>query len=287
MLLADSTAGKVKAVNINPTLTVTSGTSEATPKIKIAVGGVESSEQSLNSATTSAYGATILTNTASSTEEAKAATPKLVSSAITSAINALDVTNSAENGKYVSTVSEADGKISVTKASFSPSVTVAQGTTADDVPTINITVAGTSGTAQAIPAATTSSVGVTKLNSTPNNADEATAATPKLVATAISNAVNGLDVTDSAVAGQYVSAVSETNGAIAVTRASFSPSVTVAQGATADDAPTIAITVGGATATAQALPAATTSSVGVIKLDSGSNASSKSNEATAMTPKGV
>lgn len=39
------------------------------------------------------------------------------------------------------------------------------------------------------------------------------------VATAINNAINALDVTDTAVAGEYVSSVSETDGKIAVTRA--------------------------------------------------------------------
>ena len=46
--------------------------------------------------------------------------------------------------------------------------------------------------------------------------DEATARD-----TAITNAINGLDVSDTAEANKYVSAVSETNGRISVTRASL------------------------------------------------------------------
>ena len=41
------------------------------------------------------------------------------------------------------------------------------------------------------------------------------------VSTAITNVINALDVTDTAVSGQYVSAVSETNGVITVTRANL------------------------------------------------------------------
>ena len=43
--------------------------------------------------------------------------------------------------------------------------------------------------------------------------------------TAVSTAVEGLDVTDAAVAGQYVSAVSETDGKVAITRANVSDAV--------------------------------------------------------------
>lgn len=49
------------------------------------------------------------------------------------------------------------------------------------------------------------------------------------VATQITNAINGLDVTDAAVAGKYVSAVSETDGKISVTRADL-PTYTLATG---------------------------------------------------------
>jgi len=49
------------------------------------------------------------------------------------------------------------------------------------------------------------------------------------VATQITNAINALNVTDSAVAGQYVSAVSESAGKITVTRADL-PTYTLATG---------------------------------------------------------
>lgn len=93
---------------------------------------------------------------------------------ITNAINALDVTDTAVAGKYVSAVSETNGKISVTR---------------ENLPVVDQTYSGTSTNAQS---------GV-----------------------AVKQAIDALDVTDSAQSGKYVSAVSETDGKISVTRASL------------------------------------------------------------------
>lgn len=103
--------------------------------------------------------------------------------AITNAINALDVSSVGGDGKYISAISETDGKISATV------------TTMDTTPTASSTKAVTSGGVK------------TAIDA------EATAR-----GTAITNAINALDVTDTAVSGKYVSAVSETNGKISVTR---------------------------------------------------------------------
>ncbi len=81
MLLADGTVGKVKAVDIGTTITLTQGTADNTPKIKVTVGGVESTEKALNSATTSAYGVTKLTSATDSTSELLAASAKAVKAA--------------------------------------------------------------------------------------------------------------------------------------------------------------------------------------------------------------
>lgn len=181
MLLADGTVGKVKSTAINTTLTLTGASGNDTDKLKVTVGGVESSEASLSTATTNKYGVTKLTNTASSTEESMAATPKLVADEITSAINALDVNTVAVSGKYVSTVTQTDGKISVTKANFGPSVTISQGATSNDTPTISIGVGGASATAKSLPAATISAFGVTKLSNATDSISEDLAATSAAV----------------------------------------------------------------------------------------------------------
>ena len=197
---------------------------------------------------------------------------------IINAINELDVSDSAVSGKYVSTVSETNGKISVTKENFSPSVTIGAGTSSA-TPTVSITVGGASSTAQSITKATTGLFGATKLSSTSSKTEEGLAATPKGVWAAIGT----LDVSDSAVSGKYVSAVSEEDGAIVVTRADFNPSVTIGAG-TGSAAPTVSISVGGATSTAQSLTIASTSVYGVTKL---SSTQSSSVENVAATPKGV
>ena len=105
--------------------------------------------------------------------------------AVKSAIDALDVSDSAQSGKYVSAVTETDGKISVTRA---------------DLPTITDTYDGTSSNGMS--------------------------------GKAVKSAIDALDVSDSAVSGQYVSAVSETDGKISVTRANL-PTVTVEHSGTA------------------------------------------------------
>lgn len=178
MLLADGTDGKVKSVAINPTLTLTAGTSEIGPKFKISVGGKTSSESTLGTANASTYGVTKLTNTVDATQESLAATPKLVSTAVSNGINALDVSDTADNTKYVSAVSETNGKISVSRESFSPSITITSGD-ANSAPKVNVTVAGNSGTAQSLNTATASAYGVTKLSSVSSTTEESIAATPK------------------------------------------------------------------------------------------------------------
>lgn len=117
-------------------------------------------------------------------QEATSSNKVATMSDITSKINALDVSDTADGTKYVSAVSETDGKISVTRASFSPSVSITAGT-GSAAPKVNISVAGNNGTAQPITTASTSVYGVTKLSSTVSN-DNTTAVTPAAVADAIS-----------------------------------------------------------------------------------------------------
>ena len=178
MLLADGTAGQVKSTAINPKLTYTQGASDATPQLSMSVGSIDSNTISFNSATTGIYGVTKLTNTVNSAVENLAATPKLVSTAISNAIGALDKSDTADSTKYVSAVSEADGKITVSRELFSPSVSISQGTSSAG-PAVGISVAGNSSVQVNIPAATTSLYGVTKLSSTSSSTAESVAATPK------------------------------------------------------------------------------------------------------------
>lgn len=106
----------------------------------------------------------------------------LTSSSVSDAINALDVPQAGGAGKYISAISEVDGKISATE------------TTMDTTPTTNSTNAITSGAVK------------TAID------NEATAR-----GTAITNAINALDVASAGGAGKYIEAISETDGKISAT----------------------------------------------------------------------
>lgn len=77
---------------------------------------------------------------------------------VRAAINALDVAVVGGTGKYISAISQADGKISATAVSTSVSNTWTAGTTSG--PTISTTVNGVTGTAVAVPSASISASGI-------------------------------------------------------------------------------------------------------------------------------
>lgn len=99
---------------------------------------------------------------------------------ITSAIDALDKDDTAVAGQYVSAVTEKNGIITVSRASFSPSIEIGEGTDSN-APTINVKVNSKSGTPQSITKATTEAYGVTKLNNTVNSTSTNLAATANAV----------------------------------------------------------------------------------------------------------
>ena len=123
------------------------------------------------------------------------------------------VNDTAIDGEFVNKVSESNGKISVTRTAFVPSVTINAGTDSD-APSINITINGKSATAQSITKATTSAFGVTKLTS-----DFSSTSTDLAVnGTAVNAALNTLTVTGVANidASKTIKSWSETNGKVAI-----------------------------------------------------------------------
>lgn len=164
----------------SPSVSITAGTSSDAPKVNITVLGASGTAQALTKASTSVYGVTKLSSTASLSEEGLAATPK----GVQAAINALDVSDVAVDGQYVKQVTQTDGKITVTRADFAPSISITAGTSSA-APKVNVTVNTKSGTAQSITTATTGVYGVTKLSSTSSTSEEGLAATPKGVWAAI------------------------------------------------------------------------------------------------------
>ena len=123
------------------------------------------------------------------------------------------VNDTAVDGEFVNKVSESNGKISVTRTAFVPSVTINAGTNSD-APSVNITINGKSATAQSITKATTGVFGVTKLTS-----DFSSTSTDLAVnGTAVNAALNTLTVTGVANidASKTIKSWSETNGKVAI-----------------------------------------------------------------------
>lgn len=125
---------------------------------------------------------------------------------VTNAINALDVADAAVANQYVSQVVETDGKIAVTRA---------------ELPVKSVTEGSANGTI----AVNDVDVNVHGLGSAAY-----TEASAYEVAGAAAAAVATLDKTDSAQEGQYVSAVSQENGIITVTRAQLPAAATLVEG---------------------------------------------------------
>ena len=127
---------------------------------------------------------------------------------VTSAINALDVADTAVTNQYVSQVVETDGKIAVTRA---------------PLPVTSVTEGSANGTI----AVNDADVNVHGLGSAAY-----TDAAAYETAGAAAAAIAALDKTDSAQEGQYVSAVSQENGVITVTRAALPTAPEITEGST-------------------------------------------------------
>ena len=127
---------------------------------------------------------------------------------VTNAINALDVADTAVENQYVSQVVQTDGKIAVTRAAL---------------PVTSVTEGSANGTI----AVNGADVNVHGLGSAAY-----TDAAAYETAGAAAAAVAALDVEDSAVENQYVSAVSQTDGKIVVSRKQLPAKPVIATGTT-------------------------------------------------------
>ena len=127
---------------------------------------------------------------------------------VTEAIGALDVADTAVANQYVSQVVETDGKIAVTRV---------------ELPVKSVTEGSANGTI---------AVNGTDVNVHGLGSAAYTDAADYEAAGAAAAAVAALDKADSAQAGQYVSAVSQENGIITVTRAQLPAAATLVEGTT-------------------------------------------------------
>lgn len=118
-------------------------------------------------------------------------------------INALDYADTAVAGEYVSKVTQTDGLIAVTR---------------EKLPVVDVTAPdGTTIVNSESKKAELSQVTATTIKAAVAECSDNKFATEK----AVRSAINALDYNDTAVTGQYVSAVSEVDGVITVTRANL------------------------------------------------------------------
>lgn len=311
--------GQIKVIHRDfaPQINYTNGTSEVAPTIRFKVAGNDSDSAAVslnmasadnkegNSTTFGVYGVTRLSNIPDSTSTTVAATPKGVQNAIdlldyndddndTNNVNE-DLTTGddfgADNSKFVSKVKQVDGKIEVIHRSFSPTLNLSAGTTSL-APQFNLTVGGNSEGAQSLSIASDGEngiYGVTKLNSATvikdnsNNDILSTDNTLAVTALGVKNAIGYLDKADTAVNTDYVSAVSEADGIINVSRASFNPAIT-SIASTENAAQQLNISVAGNTM-AQSISLDTASNIkyGVVKMsDDSSNVAMTENSVQAI-----
>lgn len=162
------------------------------------------------------------------TSSDKAIPESEIDTKITNAVSALDVAETGGTNKYIKAISETDGVISATEgtvdtvvtassdnlitsgavnSALSASETALQG----NINSVNAKISSTASSSDKVPAMSE----VTSAISTAVG-NEATAR-----GTAITNAINALDVSSTGGAGQYIQAISETDGKISATAQNF------------------------------------------------------------------
>lgn len=216
-------------VTWNPASASAQDTNGNKPTITISVGGNPSASTTPNIATTSVYGITKLYDNTDSTSTEMAATANIVHSIYNTITSLNESDQDAANSKFVSSVTQNAGQISVAHASFSPALTLIEGN-ASSAPKLNISVAGnTMVNPIELTKATTGAYGVTFLSNDINSNDTDRAATPKAVRGAVESlVVDNLSSSDAGYdalkahitgfgAGKTLASLTETNGKIAAT----------------------------------------------------------------------
>lgn len=145
-------------------------------------------------------------------------------SSLAAAIQALDVAEAGGTNKYIKAISETDGKISATEGTVDTTVTASSDnliTSGAVNSALSASETALQGNINAVSAKISSTASASDKVPAMSEVTSAISAEATARGTAITNAINALDVSDTAEANKYVSAVSETNGKISVTRASL------------------------------------------------------------------
>lgn len=199
------------------TVTQNSGVGVTSGAVYTAISNLSTSLNNLISALDDRLKSTV-------TSSDKAIPESEIDTKITNAVNALDVAETGGTNKYIKAISEADGKISATEG------------TVDTIVTLNSDNLITSGAVNsALSASETALQGninavSAKISSTASASDKVPAMSEVTSAisaeatargTAITNAINALDVSSAGGAGKYIQAISETDGKISATAQNF------------------------------------------------------------------
>lgn len=184
------------------------------PRLTISIAGSPIISDSPNIADTNVYGITKLSNAldSSSTEIAASSAAVKVLKDNIDGLNNND--ENATDTKFVSSVTQSAGQITVNHRDIAPALSLTAGTI-DNAPKINISVANNSMQnpieLTKATVGTNGIYGVTKLSSSYNSDDDTIAATPK----AVKDAIDSLDIEQiTNTAGKTISTIDEANGKI-------------------------------------------------------------------------
>lgn len=186
--------------------------------------------------------------------------------------------------KYVKKVTQLDGQIKVEHALFNPTINTTSSTgTSGDL--FSITIGGNTSNTFTPTLASTAVYGVTKLNSNTVNSNTITDDETLAVTTlGVHNIINTLNNTVTASSAAFISGIQETNGIIAMTETTFSPTLNHTASTTTSVVPYLSISIAGNESDPIALDTATTANYGVTVL---SNTQDSTNSTAAATPQGV
>lgn len=199
------------------TVTQNSGVGVTSGAVYTAISNLSTSLNNLISALDDRLKSTV-------TSSDKAIPESEIDTKITNAVSALDAASAGGTNKYIKEISETDGVISATEgtvdtvvtassdnlitsgavnSALSASETALQG----NINTVNAKISSTASSSDKVPAMSEVTSAISA---------EATAR-----GTAITNAINALDVSSTGGAGQYIQAISETDGKISATAQNF------------------------------------------------------------------
>lgn len=199
------------------TVTQNSGVGVTSGAVYTAISNLSTSLNNLISALDDRLKSTV-------TSSDKAIPESEIDTKITNAVSALDAASAGGNGKYIKAISEADGVISATEGTVDTVVTASS----DNLITSGAVNSALSASETALQG-NINSVNA-KISSTASSSDKVPAMSEVTSAisaeatargTAITNAINALDVSSTGGAGQYIQAISETDGKISATAQNF------------------------------------------------------------------